>query len=40
MTGIKFKSKEHEYFYYSMLDKSGSTDSYHRGGVLCDGYCA
>jgi len=31
MTGIKFKSKEHEYFYYSMLDKSGSTDSYHRG---------
>ena len=31
MTGIKFKSKEHEYFYYIMLDKSGSTDSYHRG---------
>lgn len=27
---VKFKSIEHEQFYYSMLDKSGNTDSYHR----------
>ena len=30
MGNIRFKSKEHEQFYYAMLEKSGNTDSYHR----------
>jgi len=30
MPEIKFASKEHEQFYYAMLEKSGNSDSYHR----------
>jgi len=30
MAEIKFKSKQHEQFYHTMLEKSGNTDSYHR----------
>jgi len=27
---IRFKSKDHEQFYYAMLEKSGNMDSYHQ----------
>lgn len=37
MSEIKFKSKEHEQFYYAMLEKSGNTDSYHRAFFYCMG---
>lgn len=33
----KFASKEHEQFYYAMLQKSGNTDSYHRSFFYCIG---
>ncbi len=37
MAEIKFKSKEHEIFYKTMLQKSGNSDSYHRAFFYCIG---
>ncbi len=37
MTEIKFTSKEHEYFYKTMIQKSGNRDSYHRVFFYCVG---
>lgn len=37
MSEIKFASKEHENFFFSMLAKCGNTDSYHRAFFYCVG---
>lgn len=37
MAELKFASKEHEDFYYAMLEKSGRTDCYHRAFFYCTG---
>lgn len=37
MAEIKFASKEHENFFFSMLAKCGNTDSYHRAFFYCVG---
>lgn len=37
MTEPKFASKEHENFYYAMLEKCRNTDSYHRAFFYCMG---
>ena len=37
MGKIKFKSKEHEDFFYAMLNKAGRKDSYHQAFFYCVG---
>lgn len=37
MSEIQFASKEHEKFFYSMLKKTGKTDSYHTAFFYCIG---
>lgn len=37
MAEIKFASKEHENFFFSMLAKCGNSDSYHRAFFYCVG---
>ena len=35
MKTIRFESQEHENFFYSMLRKTGNTDSYHQAFFYC-----
>ena len=37
MKTIRFESKEHENFFYSMLKRTGNTDSYHQAFFYCVG---
>ena len=37
MAEIRFASKEHEKFFFTMLKKCGSTDCYHRAFFYCVG---
>ena len=37
MKTIRFESQEHENFFYSMLRKTGNTDSYHQAFFYCVG---
>lgn len=37
MREIKFESKEHERFFYTMLNKAGRKDSYHQAFFYCVG---
>ena len=38
MKTIRFESKEHENFFYSMLRRTGNTDSYHQAFFYCVGF--
>ena len=37
MKTIRFESQEHENFFYSMLKRTGNTDSYHQAFFYCVG---
>ena len=37
MSEIRFASKEHENFFFTMLHKCGNTDCYHRAFFYCVG---
>ena len=37
MKTIRFESQEHENFFYSMLKRTGNTDSYHQAVFLLRG---
>jgi hypothetical protein len=37
MSEMRFASKEHENFFFTMLHKCGNTDCYHRAFFYCVG---